>query len=221
MPVRKSCTKDEHPNSAGHFGPQRPRESESRRGPREPNPRLFAMVASRPCQARAGKGEGLPKPKYTQSGRTGVESLVLLQEAVAPWERPRTETQGSARPASRVQWSWFINKSQRRNLQLCRLMTAGFQLYTCVVSLARVAWFQYYMLAGKQWILETTEYSCTEGVRNKAIVQTMFTLNWLRISEKQIGSKNPMQENAILRSPDACLDHHLPHRRGPPPCVRA
>ena len=46
----------------------------------------------------------------------------------------------------------------------------------------------------------------------------MFTLNWLRISEKQISLKNPMQENPMqenpmLRSPNACLDHHLPHSR--------
>ena len=53
-------------------------------------------------------------------------------------------------------------------------MAAGFQLYTFLVSFARVAWFQYYNLAGIQWISETTVYSCTEGVRNRAVANNDY-----------------------------------------------
>ena len=53
-------------------------------------------------------------------------------------------------------------------------MTAGFQLYTFLVSFARVAWFQYYNLAGIQWISERTGYSCMEGARNRAVANNDY-----------------------------------------------
>ena len=49
-----------------------------------------------------------------------------------------------------------------------------FQLYTCVVSIAHVASFQYYNVAGIQWISERTGYSCTEGVRNRAVANNDY-----------------------------------------------
>ena len=64
--------------------------------------------------------------------------------------------------------------SQLRNLQLYRQVTAVFQLYTFLVSIAHVASFQYYSLAGIQWISERTGYSCTEGVRNRAVANNDY-----------------------------------------------